>query len=359
MKIMFCINTLFQVMVAIQLKRTVYREDDADIVVTDRTGEQAGFAMRITDEKIFRHVYFCNSKEFAYPHGVVKKTFHYLAGNLFPHMVLHQLDEITGMYDLFLYHNDSIDCQVLYDRLIKKNKSMECVRFEEGYSVYIPLEHTYTKGNRLRNFLGKRNLRELTGFVYMFNPELLQVEMPYGIKRIDKINSDDHAMLEMLNRIFAYDPCKSINQKYIVFEEAYATDGERIEDYELISFVADLVGKDNLLVKLHPRTEINRFLELGIETDTRKIPWEVIQMNEDMGEKVLISIASGSILASKLYFDEDVHSILMYKCLKSKPDKVSKEFEMYLERFGSLFDQNLFIPENKEKLKSYLTAGGI
>ena len=247
MKVIFYANTLFQVMVAIQLKRTVYCADDADIVVTDRTGEKNDFSMRIRDKKIFHHVYYCNTKEFVAPRNLIKKTVCYLRGNVFPHSVLHQLDEITGSYDLFLFHNDNIDSQVLYDRLIKRNREMSCVRFEEGYSIYIPLENTFTKGNRLRNFLGKKNLREVTEAVYVFNPELLLVKFPYEVRELKKFDKNDKELLEIFNDIFDYHPdtagtgallhgpsrC-SIKQKYIIFEEAFLTDKEDVEDYELI-----------------------------------------------------------------------------------------------------------------------------
>lgn len=366
MKVIFYVNTLFQVMVAIQLKRTVYCTDDADLVVTDRTGEKSEFSMRIKDKKIFRHVYYCNTKEFVAPGNLIKKTVCYLRGNVFPCSVLHQMDEIRESYDMFLYHNDNIDSQVLYDRLIKRNGEMNCIRFEEGYSIYIPLENTFTRGNRLRNFLGKKNLREVTEAVYVFNPGLLLVKFPYEVRELKKFDKNDKELLEIFNDIFDYHPDRagtdallhgallcSLKQKYIIFEEAFLTDKEDVEDYELIKWIADSVGRENVLIKLHPRTEANRFQTLGIEVETHKVPWEVMQMNEDMSAKVLISIASGSILASKLYFDEDVRSLLLYQCLKSKPAKVSAEFEEYLKRFQKLFDHNLYIPENAEELKLY------
>lgn len=58
--------------------------------------------------------------------------------------------------------------------------------------------------------------------------------------------------------------------------------GAGVNDVELIEALADKVGKQNMMVKIHPRNPVNRFEKLGYKTNhNTAIPWEVIVMNTD------------------------------------------------------------------------------
>lgn len=52
--------------------------------------------------------------------------------------------------------------------------------------------------------------------------------------------------------------------------------------------LAEKVGKDNILVKKHPRSTVHIFEEKGIAVDTNSsAPFEAIQLNNDMSDCIL------------------------------------------------------------------------
>lgn len=80
--------------------------------------------------------------------------------------------------------------------------------------------------------------------------------------------------------------------------------------------MAERVGRDKIMVKIHPRNPHNRFLELGYKTNQdTSIPWELILMNVDMSDKVLITISSSSILNPILILGQGVKAYSIYECV--------------------------------------------
>ena len=59
-----------------------------------------------------------------------------------------------------------------------------------------------------------------------------------------------------------------------------------------------MVGKDNIMVKLHPRENApERYRELGVAIDTNSdVPFEVIQLVKDFSDKVFITCLSSSTI---------------------------------------------------------------
>ena len=113
--------------------------------------------------------------------------------------------------------------------------------------------------------------------------------------------------------------------------------------------IADIVGKENLLVKLHPRNKVDRFSKYGITTNkTIGMPWEVIQMNNNFSDKVFLTIASGSVLASKLYFGDNIKTYLLFNCTNKMSNMVGEEYFAYLKKVQEKFGiDDFYIPNNK------------
>ena len=124
-----------------------------------------------------------------------------------------------------------------------------------------------------------------------------------------------------------------------------------MDDFKLILYIAEIVGKENLLVKLHPRNKINRFEKYGIATNkTIGIPWELIQMNDDFSDKVLLTISSGSVLASKLYFNDNIKTYLLFNCTDKMSNMVTEKYFEYLKKLENKFGlDNFIIPKNEEE----------
>ena len=177
----------------------------------------------------------------------------------------------------------------------------------------------------------------------------------FEILPIKKVQKDDKEYINMLNVIFGYNSMNDIYDKKIVFfEESYYADGNDIGDVEIVNYIASVVGKENIFIKIHPRNPINRFAELGYKTNRNTvIPWEITAMNEDFSDKTLITIASGSSITS--YFmssNEAGKSILLYDMEgidKSKLTPTIDVFDAICKKVGYFI-----YPKTKDELKQIL-----
>ena len=104
------------------------------------------------------------------------------------------------------------------------------------------------------------------------------------------------ATLELLNRLFRYD---KLGDRYdfpvVFFEESYPCDGVDIGDVALLDRVAKLVGKENVLVKIHPRNQVNRFALAGYRTNQdTSVPWELVALNHSFAGTVFLTVGSSA-----------------------------------------------------------------
>ena len=80
-------------------------------------------------------------------------------------------------------------------------------------------------------------------------------------------------------------------------EEAFFDDKIPSNDLELVLRIAEIVGKDQMIIKLHPRNKVNRFQEYGFQTmQHTQVPWEITLMDEDITDKILFTISSIALI---------------------------------------------------------------
>ena len=105
-------------------------------------------------------------------------------------------------------------------------------------------------------------------------------------------------------------------QKYIYFAGTLDFEGGKpIGEFELVQKIAKQVGKENLLVKVHPRDTRSVYAEEGLLVDKNSSkPWEIIQMLGDFSNKVFLTATSGSVLAGNFLTTNPVPTFYMYKC---------------------------------------------
>ena len=141
------------------------------------------------------------------------------------------------------------------------------------------------------------------------------------------------------------------DKKYIYFEECYFAETGYMEDVELINTLAEKVGKENIMIKIHPRNPENRFEKLGYKTNKDTfIPWEVILMNNDFSDKVLIAIGSQTILTPYMLFGMNMKSYSLYHCLKEKPDLLNGPLFDVIMNFYNKYNENIIMYDSVERI---------
>ena len=93
--------------------------------------------------------------------------------------------------------------------------------------------------------------------------------------------------------------------------------GSPIGEFELVLKIAKLVGKDNLIIKTHPRDSRTIYAENKLKVYKHSyIPWEAIQFNNDFSDKVLLTVNSGSVLGANLILENRAESYFLFNCCK-------------------------------------------
>lgn len=344
-KILIITYTYFQLIVAIQLRRTEFQADDVDVIVTDQSKDSREVANRLREAQVFRTVFCVHDFDGLDETGILVKYKKYIAARLHPEKVLQRYVSLVDRYDMFLFHNAS-----LLTHLICRHcgKQMRCFRFEEGYSTYTRplLEKRWLRRLMIRCAFGDIG-RRIQG-MYLFHPELFRQDVKYPLLRICPLKKNNEELRRILNRIFAYEPDSCLlDADYIFLEESFRLSVPAIDDVDLVRRIAGIVGKEHLVVKQHPRSPDNPFAALGIATiPSGGIPWEVILMNEDLSDKTLLTVMSGAVLAPVLYGYQPIKTYLLFRCVNGSLPMLDEAYLSYLREVSGTGD--FTIPDSRE-----------
>lgn len=312
-------NTYYQIIFAIQMKLTAFKDDKIDILISDHSKNADIVTQRLKKCGPFENADYMTTKGPGDNRNFserVRDFFCLTFGKRNSHWPFKE-DSSKKFYDELIVYNYDMQVLGFYYNLSSINPEIKFSRFEEGILSYNnELLFTPTRNliGKLRRMQGKNTIEDAMNFFYCGHPELYRGELePYKIPLIKK---DDNALKNILQEIFNFDPQKNVyTQRYIFFTSVLDFEGgEPIGEYELVSKVAELVGKDNLLVKTHPRDKRTIYIDNGFNVDKNSaIPWEVIQLSGDFSDKVFLTVNSGSVLAGSFMSEKPVRTFYMYK----------------------------------------------
>ena len=146
----------------------------------------------------------------------------------------------------------------------------------------------------------------------------------------------------------------SYSEEVIFFEESYFADSIDVGDELIIKQIANKVGLDNFLLKIHPRNPVNRFESVGIHVNKdTSIPWEIIALNKDLNDKILITIASGSALTSLVNTNIKPKKIIMLMNCEEMDDELLTPSLDILRRIAKSFNDVVWLPKSIEEVDKY------
>lgn len=342
---LFLCNTVYQVMVALWIKQHHMKDVMSDIIITDHMSNAKEIAKRMKKTKCFEYVTYLETLEIA-RYRVKWTRKERICYDIFPKAYLNKHINCNFKYsDLFVANFDGFT-QMLFNGLSHINNKLKLHLYEDGLSTYCLFERYY---NDMRNYYGsndgkfkaflknkiykKRNTYDNLDEILVFNPQVMKWNPGCKITEIDKIDPTDAQYKMLINEVFAYeDSIDRYESKYIYFEESFYADGYKINDVELIQKLAEQVGKENIMIKIHPRNPENRFEKLGYKTNKdTSIPWEVILLNiENATNKVFVTIASQAILNPIMIFGMQIKAYSLYPCLTQIPETLKGESWKFL-----------------------------
>lgn len=348
-------NTYYQLITAIRLKETFWSNDKVDIVISDQSNNSEGVAESLNKLYVFENVLWIKTKKICQNNKSIylriKRWKYVFCGINYPGLT-------NKKYDELVYYNPDVFIYGIFSKLIKNNDCMMCSRYEEGVLSYIDSE--YLKNSRLKNaniirkHFHKKILETYTMKFYCFYPQLY----------LGKLNAlpipqiDNHTgMGAILRKIFNIETeMLKIHEKYIFFTGVFDFEGGgAIGEFELVMNVAQLVGKDNLIVKTHPRDKRTVYEESGITVyKNSSIPWEAIQLNYNFTDKIFLTVNSGSVLGVNMMLENKVKTYFLYNCCNIEKNQEAVAYIKLVKQFmltSNIISDKLKIVENMEGLK--------
>lgn len=327
MRVLIYCNTPLHLIIAIHLKETRFKQDQVDLIMTDiMTGSQI-LEQRLVESAIFNTVIRLEVKKTPWKARRYKFINHYKYRLLKRIFTNAHINISIFNYDEYIWANTGGIGLFLADYL-KKTKKVLCLSMIEDsfftYSKDAEKQFNYVLKDPIKQKIKQTyfklfptSLQKVDKF-YLFKPEYLEWTPRCKIEKLEPIDISNSQILCLYNTIFNYyHMTDSYDRNFIYFEESYYEDGIPTEDIKLVNKIAEMIGKDQIMVKIHPRNSVNRFHQLGYKTNAETyIPWEIIAMNMGNDGKSLITMGSNSVIMPHLLLGNRNRVFFMFECLE-------------------------------------------
>ncbi len=328
-------DTYYQIILAIQLARTIKKENSITLVVSDQSNHSSVVVERIRSINLFERVLFVETKRKKNAFLNLLLRLKEFSTALFGGSYLNKEAEKT--FDDFYCCGASPLAHALFSVVYKKNNNIKVYFFEEGllsYQSEIELSTRIRTLYFLRKMTKRKNLISSAEGFFCFYPEayygkLKAYRIPL-VKQNDSVCSD-------LKRVFYIGDEQKYNEKYIFFTSVYDFEGGgKIGEYDLALKIRELVGNENLLIKKHPRDSRSVYEDAGFRVDSNSnYPWEVIQLTHDFENKILLTATSGSVLGGNFFCEHPLKTCYLYELCNFTDNKAAQITKKRIEEVFS------------------------
>lgn len=347
-RVLFICNSAYQLLTAVQIRKTIYREDSADLILTNQLADAEKVADQTQKAQVFDKVEYVQNKKQSYKNRITETIDDF--------RTIKKLHRRLGMYDSVCMSNISV-FTILLTRFYQF-KPLEINIFEDGFITYCKAFTKMDRASLIAKIINPKGILGMASHLFIYNPDLLEWHREsIEIVAIPKISQADTATIKTLNIIFNYQSQTDIyDRKFLFLEESFFADHFIVNDVEMVEELAKIVGKENVMVKLHPRNAENRFEKLGYKTNHNyAIPWELILLNTHIKDCTLISISSCAILQPYLLLGIPVNCISLLQLLTEKPGNMKGELGEYMQKLFDKYPKICYSPQNMEDFKVFLS----
>ena len=355
--IAFLCATPYQVFNAVNIRRTLFPKEPADLYLLTYTSDLSGLESPLKASQLFQNVYLVRT--FDGPTSSLK---------LARQLCFLQKDLARILYSkvyrvLFGTCVGSINT-VFYSQLRRNNPDLEFDYYDEGIGVYsIPIFQESEKLRRFVRGIGGRDYYHSIRHLYVYQPQAMVENRQFPLRRIPPVPQTD---APVYNSIFGYEGEGAFykSRTVLYLDQAFEKQlGLAMPNGELLSQLTAYFPKERMAVRLHPTRpqEDPIYGSSGICCAPRSsLPWEVLLLNLDLSQRVFVSVHSTACLTPKLVFDQEPTVILLYKLVEPLFEKlppVLRPNEAFFQRVKGLYrdPQKFLIPTSFQELKGYLS----
>lgn len=316
-RMFFVCETVFQLINILNIKYHIYPDVKADIGLVSTT-DFSRYVKPLQDSGLFENVYMSGYrvqtdmaifKDNAPNRDLLKNPDSY--EHAFP---------LTEKYtDYFMSVSASPFQKLTYYQIVRKGIVPRVHIFEDGSDTYITNIHSTLCGDMFDHGVFKKDQQMLNNIneLLFYEPVLYSGRDPFTLSVLPKIHENDTEFTDLLYSVFG--KCEMPKEKYIYFNECFSTDKIPTNDIQLLDLIGDVVGKDNVTVKLHPRAERGEQLYMlhgySIFAEST-VPWEMFVLSARMKDKVLVSVSSNTLINPYIVFNKPVYAIYLKDVMK-------------------------------------------
>ena len=343
--------TPYQLLVAVQVLACYYPGEEADLILSDQMSGARKLWEQAKDIWPYGQVYYLEERRLnRLAHKENAKNI--LLGAVAPEKLLERFLHLEGSYDVFLFSNISLMNQYLILALKRRNSRLQWLLFEDGATTYSQQVGGLVQSTSPKVRVQLHQVQKLQG-MYLFHPETLDWKPGCPVHKLPQAYAP--ATLELLNRLFRYD---KLGDRYdfpvVFFEESYPCDGVDIGDVALLDRVAKLVGKENVLVKTHPRNQVNRFALAGYRTNQdTSVPWELVALNHSFAGTVFLTVGSSAATNPYWVFGKPVRALFLCD-LVEHPERLRHKVLVQTRKLCAARPDLFFFPQTWEECAAFL-----
>ena len=309
-KRILCIcNTYYQLILVLQIALTE-PDKTVSVVISDHSAGAATVAQNLQSLDIFEKVYYVETKHLKAGTRSIADSLSLALAIFFDRK--NKIISISEVYDELIIYNLDAFARLVFSTLYAKNKKIAVSFMEESIFVYDNLNSiSPTKTGTLQKlFLGESIENKVSSF-YCFNPSFYQGELK--AISVPPVKADSE-LTDVLKKVFEINESTEYRESFIYCPSVYDSDYDKpIGELELAKKIADLVGYDNLLVKVHPRDDAKRYIDQGFHVDKNSDkPWEVLQLSFDFSKKIMLTSLSSSAISLNFAMDNPPKTFFLY-----------------------------------------------
>lgn len=355
--VIFFIDTVYQLISAFNLKQSVFVDDHVTIVMSKDT---PSFAQLFAQKKLcecFDTVLYAEWPE-------VEKRYKIKSPFLLTSRRSEKiLSEVYGCtihrHDICFIANRVPIVFMFLNVLKKKNKNLKMYEFDEGVDSYIH-DRPRSPAGRIAKVVDRLFYFAPKGMYdncYLHAPEFYTADTFSDVLPIPIMLTEQTTCLNKFNEVFDYSPDdNTFPQKYVFLEEADDNISDKPQYRKLVNDMIALVGRENIIVKRHPRNT-STFGIPDVEVLKTIAPWELFVANGALKDKIMISLASSTSYTSVIFSRYQLKSVVLHDVANGLQNASMGSYGLRVNAFGQKIserDKRFVIPKNKQELISAL-----